>query len=152
MPFLDRVKKIVKTKDKGEKEGKKREDKGIMDEGGGEILTPSKKKKLLMGERLPFAKSDIGQADRVIISPLISEKATDLISRGQYVFRVKNRANKVEVRKAIAQLYGVTVVGIRMVTIPRKSRRRVRFIGHKAGYKKAIIEVKKGEKIEALSH
>lgn len=151
MPFFDRVKKIVTPKDK--RKEKKEGEEGEEKRGGVEarVLKQPKKKKRLAGGGLPFAKSGIGDADRVIISPLISEKATDLTSRGQYVFKVTNDANKVEVKKAIAKLYGVTVIGTRMVSIPRKKRRLGKSRGYKAGYKKAIVQVKRGEKIEILS-
>ena len=149
MPLLERVKKIVKSRDRGEAQRKSSEIEG---DGSREPHEKQTNKKNRPGkEKASFVKLDIGRADRVISSPLISEKATNLLSQGQYVFKVKTQTNKVEVRKAVAQLYGVTVTGIRMITIHRKKRRLRRSQGYRAGYKKAIVRVKKGEKIEALS-
>ncbi|MBU3934627.1 50S ribosomal protein L23 [Patescibacteria group bacterium] len=86
----------------------------------------------------------------VVKEPHISEKATDLGAVGRYVFKVFPRANKNEIKKAIKFLYGVDVLAVNIITISAKERRLGRTKGFKRGYKKAIVRIKKGQKIEIL--
>jgi len=91
------------------------------------------------------------EAYRILKSPHITEKATDLAQINQYVFRVWPRANKPEIKKAIEGLYGVDVLDVKIINIPRKMRRLGRISGWRKKYKKAIIKIKEGQKIEVLS-
>jgi len=79
--------------------------------------------------------------------PHITEKATNLAQQNQYVFKVYPRANKIEIRKAIESLYGVDVISVNIINIPRKQRRVGKTRGFKPGFKKAIIKIKPGQKI-----
>jgi len=84
----------------------------------------------------------------IIKRPHITEKATDLSKIGKYVFMVEPSATKNEVKKAIKKIYGVDVVKIQTVTRqPRMKKTRSR-TGAKPGYKKAIVGLKEGQKIE----
>jgi len=88
---------------------------------------------------------------RYIVAPHITEKATLLAEKeNQYVFKVAPDANKIEIKKAIEELYGVKVEKVRIVKVPKKKRRRGRIEGWRKGYKKAIVEIKEGQKIEIL--
>ncbi len=87
-------------------------------------------------------------AYKVIEAPHITEKATVLAESNKYVFKVFPRTNKVEIKKAIEDLYGVEVIGVNIIKVPRKRKRIGRTRGFKKGYKKAVIEIKKGQKIE----
>lgn len=87
---------------------------------------------------------------RILKEPHITEKATDLTKENKYVFRVFPGANKVEVKKAVEDLYGISVLSVRIIRVPSKSRRLGRTMGRKKGYKKAIVKIKKGQKIELL--
>jgi len=89
-------------------------------------------------------------AFRILISPHVTEKATDLESQNQYVFKVFPRANKIEIRKAIEEVYGVKVVSVNIINVPRKPRKLGKTIGWKKGFKKAIVKIKEGQKIETL--
>lgn len=89
---------------------------------------------------------------RVLARPHVTEKSTGLTALGQYTFRVFNNTTKQEVKRAIEDIYGVHVVGVRKISVPRKRRRRGRQIGWKSGYIKAIVSLKKGDKIEVLPH
>ena len=86
----------------------------------------------------------------VLKEPHITEKATQLSQKNQYIFKVYPRANKAEIKKAIEDLFDVNVVGVRIVNIPRKQRRLGRISGFRKGYKKAIIKIRKGQKIEIM--
>lgn len=97
------------------------------------------------------SKKDFSQAvTRSLVSPHITEKATDLGKENKYVFKVKRKANKVEIKKAIQELYGVRVMDVKIINIPRKPRRLGRTEGYKSGYKKAIATLVEGEKIELI--
>src|SRR3990167_9439489 len=84
----------------------------------------------------------------LLLHPHITEKATDLLKKNQYTFNVRLKANKVNVKKTIEGIYGVNVVGVRMVKIPPKARRFGRNKGWRKGYRKAIVKIKEGQKIE----
>ncbi|MCG2699886.1 50S ribosomal protein L23 [Candidatus Parcubacteria bacterium] len=86
----------------------------------------------------------------VVKAPHISEKATDLGAINRYVFKVFSRANKVEIKKTIESIYGVKVLTVNIITIPAKKRRLGKTIGLKQGYKKAIVKIKEGQKIEII--
>ena len=84
-----------------------------------------------------------------LIRPVISEKSFQLVqAHNQYTFRVDERAHKIEVRQAIEDLFDVTVTDVRMVTVPGKPKRRGASRGRRPGYKKAIVELKPGDRIE----
>ncbi len=89
-------------------------------------------------------------AYRVLESPHVTEKATALVEENKYVFKVLPRANKIEVKKAVEDLYGVDVVGVAIINVPKRQRRLGRQKGWRKGYKKAIVEIRKGQKIEIL--
>jgi len=92
----------------------------------------------------------VGEAHRVLKTPQVTEKATGLVGQNQYVFKVWPRANKVETKKAIEDLYGVDVISVKIIKVPRKRRRLGRIQGFRRGYKKAIVKIKEGQKIEVL--
>ena len=89
-------------------------------------------------------------AYRVLKRPHVTEKATDLTKINQYVFEVYADTNKPEIKKVIEDIYGVDVVALRIVNIPRKKRKLGKTEGWKAGYKKVIARIKEGQKIEIL--
>jgi len=89
-------------------------------------------------------------ATLVLKSPHITEKSSDLADKNQYVFKVYPKINKIEIRKAIEELYGVKVVSIKTINVPAKQKRLGKNIGEQKGYKKAIVKIKEGQKIEVL--
>ena len=84
----------------------------------------------------------------VLISPHITEKATDLTKKNQYVFKIEKEVNKNEVKKAVEEIYKVDVIDIKIINTPAKRRRFGRISGWKKGFKKAIVKIKEGQKIE----
>jgi len=91
-----------------------------------------------------------GMAYRVLSSTHVTEKATGLEGENKYVFKVLPKANKNEIKKAVEDLYGVNVVNVRIINIPRKQRRLGKQKGWRKGYKKAIVRIKKGQRIEIM--
>lgn len=82
--------------------------------------------------------------------PHVSEKATELMKNNQYVFKVSKEATKKEIKKTIEEFYGVDVVSVRIINIPPKRRNFRQIEGWKREFKKAIVKVKEGQKIETL--
>ncbi len=90
---------------------------------------------------------------QILIKPHVSEKATVLSGNAsQYTFRVLERAGKTLVKEAVEALYGVTVEKVRIVSIPRKRKMWRRRTGFTSGYKKAIVTLGVGEKIDVSPH
>ncbi len=102
-------------------------------------------------KKAPLKKKEIA-ASRFLKEPHISEKATNLSEDGKYIFKVYRDANKSEIKKAISNLYGVAVKNINIVNIKAKTKLLKGKKGKKIGYKKAIVTLERGHKIEILPH
>lgn len=87
---------------------------------------------------------------KVLKTPQVTEKASDLTKSNQYVFKVFPRANKTAIKRAIEDLYNVDVIDVKIVKTPRKRRKLGRISGWRQGHKKAIVKIKEGQKIEVL--
>lgn len=88
------------------------------------------------------------EARDIIIRPLITEKSTTLMAEGKYVFEVAKTANKIEIAKAISQIFNVKVASVNTVNVEGKVKRMGRSIGKRSDYKKAIVKLAAGETIE----
>lgn len=92
-------------------------------------------------------------AKQILIKPLITEKA-ERLSEGlnQYSFVVNQKANKVEIRKAVENMYGVTVDSVNTLVMPGKMKNRTTKSGILRGrvspFKKAVITLAEGEEID----
>jgi len=80
----------------------------------------------------------------------ITEKAGDLSGFNKYIFIVDKKANKSEIKKAIESIYGVKVNDVNIINIKGKSKRLGRSLGKTSAYKKAIITLKEGHKIDIM--
>lgn len=89
-----------------------------------------------------------GNSWRTLTTPRISEKAAFLASKGTYVFNVPISANKIEIGKAVESLYKVHVESVRTVRGIGKFVARGRIRGQRTNWKKALVTLKKGEKID----
>ncbi|MBI5138718.1 MAG: 50S ribosomal protein L23 [Candidatus Vogelbacteria bacterium] len=88
-----------------------------------------------------------------IYGPRITEKATYLSSSDKnpvYTFEIHPKANKPGVMNALKELYKVSPIAVRIVNLPRKKLMTRTGVGYKNGTKKAIVTLKKGEKIEEI--
>ncbi len=83
----------------------------------------------------------------ILLRPVISEKATMANSLNQYVFAVNNKANKVEIKKAIKAVYGVMPASVNVINELGKNVRVGRKFGKRKNTKKAIVTLKKGDSI-----
>lgn len=92
----------------------------------------------------------------ILKKPLVTEKASELNEANKYAFVVDKRANKVEIKKAVEDTYGVSVIGINTMNYLGKEKTRYTkagFIsGRKPAFKKAIVEVAEGEMIDFYSN
>jgi large subunit ribosomal protein L23 len=81
--------------------------------------------------------------------PIVTEKSNlikDAVNK--VVFEVDQRANKVEIKNAVQQLFNVTVQNVNVMNFEGKRKRTGRIIAKKQDWKKAVITLKKGDKIE----
>jgi len=83
----------------------------------------------------------------IIISPVITERATDNLTKGKYTFKVDKRANKIEIKKAVEALFaGVKVDKVNTMNVRGQLRRQRREQGYTASWKKAIVTLAEGSK------
>ena len=79
--------------------------------------------------------------------PLISDKATRLLELNKYSFMIDKKANKYSIKKIIEYLFNVNVVNVNTLIMAKKKRTVGRFSGNRAQYKKAIVTLKSGDRI-----
>jgi large subunit ribosomal protein L23 len=84
----------------------------------------------------------------VIIRPVVSEKSYALIAEGKYTFRVDERANKTQIAKAVEEVFEVSVATVRTAKVRPKPKRRGLHSGSTRGWKKAVVQLAPGERIE----
>ncbi len=105
-------------------------------------------KKAEKAEKKDALKGTTTEAYRIIIKPLITEKASFLSTTGKYVFAVDPKANKVEIKKAIRSIYNVEPVDVNVSNYDGKMVRGRHKMGQKKSWKKAIVTLKSGQTIE----
>jgi large subunit ribosomal protein L23 len=86
--------------------------------------------------------------NQVLLAPVVTEKSYELIEDRKYSFRVHPDAHKTQVRQAVEELFSVHVEAVNIVKVQSKPKRRGMRSGRKPGWKKAIVQVRQGEKIE----
>jgi large subunit ribosomal protein L23 len=86
-------------------------------------------------------------ANKLLVRPLVTEKATNLASVSKYVFVVDRKANKIEIAKAIQSVYGVKPQDVNIINMKGKKVTRNRLHGQRKNWKKAIVTLSKGETI-----
>ncbi len=85
----------------------------------------------------------------VVIRPLVTERTTELgEEQNAYTFIVSKDANKIEIRHAIERLFSVKVASVNTLNYRGKWRRVGRSLGRRPGYKKAIVKLAEGERID----
>ena len=93
--------------------------------------------------------SGFSSVHEVLLRPVISEKSTLETERNNYTFAVAPAANKLLVKQAVEAEFKVRVLGVRIVSVRSKQKRRGRkTIGTVPGWKKAIVTIAAGDKIE----
>jgi large subunit ribosomal protein L23 len=85
--------------------------------------------------------------EKVLIAPVLSEKANLLREEGKYVFRVDPAATKIQVKEAVRRLFNVHPVSCNIMVVGGKPKRQRHRAGYTSSWKKAIVRLPKGEKI-----
>ena len=93
----------------------------------------------------------------VLIKPLLTEKANAQQEKlKRFAFKVQKRANKLEIKKAVEDFYGVTVACVNTLVVPGKSKSKFTKTGYvkgvKSGYKKAMVTLEEGSTIDLYSN
>ena len=96
-------------------------------------------------------------AEQTVIGPVVSEKSYGAMAVGRYAFRCATWATKVEIGRAIEELFAaqkITVVGVNTINVRGKTRRRsrgrTRVVGKSPDWKKAVVTLAPGQKIDGL--
>ena len=85
---------------------------------------------------------------QVILEPIVSEKSYALMADGKYTFRVDDRAHKTQIRRAVEEIFDVEVVEVRTLSVRSKPKRRGLQRGRTRAWKKAIVQLAPGDRIE----
>ncbi|PIV51892.1 50S ribosomal protein L23 [Candidatus Falkowbacteria bacterium CG_4_9_14_3_um_filter_36_9] len=94
------------------------------------------------------AKNQFSRAYRILIKPMVTEKASIIASANKYIFQVSRDANKIEISKAINDVYGIKPVSVNIVTMGGKKTRYGRITGKRKNWKKAVITLPEGSSIK----
>ena len=84
----------------------------------------------------------------ILIKPVVSEKSYHQIQENRYTFKVHKDAHKTQIRQAVEELFDVKVVGVNVIKMQPKPKRRGMIKGTRPGWKKAIVQLKPGDSIE----
>ena len=87
-------------------------------------------------------------ARSVVIEPVVSEKSYALMADNKYTFRVADRAHKTQIRHAVEEIFDVAVVEVRTMKVRSKPKRRGLHQGRTRSWKKAIVQLAPGDRIE----
>jgi large subunit ribosomal protein L23 len=85
---------------------------------------------------------------QVIVEPVVSEKSYALMADAKYTFRVDDRAHKTQIADAVERIFNVRVVGVRTAKVRAKPKRRGQHSGRTRSWKKAIVQLAPGDRIE----
>ncbi len=86
----------------------------------------------------------------VIIKPIVTEKSVQIMSKGWYTFEVDQRASKFKIKSAVEKLFNVKVDRVNVVNFKPRPRSLGRYMGRTRSWKKAMIKLKPGQKIEGF--
>lgn len=86
-------------------------------------------------------------AHDIIVRPVITEKSSRMMELREYTFEVLPSANKIEIRKAVEDVFKVKVIRVNTIQIRSKPKRMGAFLGRSRSWKKAIVTLAPGEKI-----
>ncbi len=86
----------------------------------------------------------------IIVKPLITEKSTKLVESRKYTFEVKQGVNKVEVKKAVEEIFKVNVIQVNMINVRKKERRVGKYEGFRPAVRKAIVTLAEGQTLDVF--
>ena len=83
----------------------------------------------------------------VLLGPIISERSMEAVKdKKKYVFRVARDANKIEIRRAVEEIFNVSVMSVNTINVIGKEKRQGVHVGRRAAWKKAIVRLKTDSK------
>lgn len=132
MGLLDRLKRKMKKEDVSKKDN---------------AVAFGKAEKPFVRQSADQGKKEIGEKTVVLLSPIISEKSAGSEALGIYAFRVDSRANKYNIKKAVKDIYGVIPKKVRVLNLEGKKTRFGYKEGRRSDWKKAIITMPAGQKL-----
>ena len=88
------------------------------------------------------------EARDIIVKPIVTEQSVAMMENNKYVFKVALSANKIEIKKAVEEIFKVKVVDVNTVRVKGKEKRMGRSVGRTSDYKKAIVQLAEGDSIE----
>lgn len=93
----------------------------------------------------------------VLVRPVLTEKVNAQMEKGgRYTFEVDKRSNKLEIKKAVEEFYGVKVADVNTIVVPGKNKSRFTKAGYvqgvKGSYKKAVVTLTEGETIDLFTN
>lgn len=145
MGILDKFSKKPKAPAaKAAPKAKKAEDKAVTADASTTPAAPAAQ------TRGPLAREGAGEAYRILLRPVLTEKTSMQQAVGQYTFAVATDATKVDVARAIRDLYGVKPVQVRIVNVEGKMVRFGRSQGREKRVKKAVVTLKSGDSLAVL--
>ncbi|NLT95706.1 MAG: 50S ribosomal protein L23 [Clostridia bacterium] len=86
----------------------------------------------------------------IIIKPLVSEKSVADMEHNKYTFKVDLNANKIDIKYAVEEIFKVKVIDVKTMVVKGKPKRMGRYEGKRPDWKKAIVTLKEGDKIEIV--
>jgi large subunit ribosomal protein L23 len=87
---------------------------------------------------------------QVLLAPVVSEKSYALAESSKFTFKVHPDAHKTQIRQAVEELFDVKVVGVNVLKVQAKPKRRGTFKGTRPGWKKAVVQLREGDTIEVF--
>ena len=87
-------------------------------------------------------------AQDIILKPIITEDSMERLPEGKYTFEVAKDANKIEIAKAIEEIFDVKVAKVNTISVKGKEKRMGRFTGFRPDWKKAIVTLEGDKTIE----
>ncbi|MFZ7104412.1 MAG: 50S ribosomal protein L23 [Peptococcaceae bacterium] len=84
----------------------------------------------------------------IIVKPIVSEKSVADMEHNKYTFKVSLSANKIDIKNAVEEIFKVKVTDVRTMIVKGKVKRMGRYEGKRPNWKKAIVTLKDGDKIE----
>jgi large subunit ribosomal protein L23 len=91
-------------------------------------------------------------ASKILIEPWITEASTAMGEMNKYVFKISKKSSKKQIKDSIEKVYGVKVISVNTISIPRKARHQGKTTGWKSGFRKAIVTLKAGDNIDLFGN
>src|SRR5919198_917864 len=90
----------------------------------------------------------MNRGSAVLLRPVITERSMSQTNVGRYTFAVAKNATKRDIADAVVESFKVDVVAVNVIHVPGKTRRLGRRIGHRPDWKKAVVTIGQGQRIE----